>query len=845
MTIQLGHCTIDLAASEVRWSDRVEDLTSRECKLLAYLSSRASEEVPRQEVLAEVWGYHPESRTHTVAVAMRRLRKKLEVDPGQPTVLRTVRGRGWRFVLPDTAPAAATNLRPRRDGFFGRAAELAALESARLTTVVGPPGIGKSRLALEYASRVASEGRAREVWLSALGTADSEADVAAGVAQILGVVLWADGDDGVDRGGHALAARGGVLVVLDGADAVTGPVGRALDQWLDQAPLCRFVVTSRQRLRIDGERVLALSSLAPAHAEALFVDRASSRAPWSADAEAVRALVKRLDGVPLAIELIAARVGLRSVATLVEELDGQLPSNDDPLAALRGAVTWTCDRLAPWERRALAQTSLFAGGFTLEAADAVLEPGAGHTGEDAIAALVDWSLLRRQAPAPGESVVRFDTFDIVSEVANGLLNEAPEMHREAVERHAHHYGALGRPEALAALRHTGGLARRRAMTRERANLAVAASRGASETAVCCGLALASITSVIGPLSQGEQVLTALLARPDLGHAELEIALAQTRIRAGDIDGASQCIERARLLLKTNKDPGVAARLAQVSVAAALHRGDPRAEEVATEALAAASAAGDPAVRAVAENNLGTLMFTYGRYAEAADCHRRAIVLSQSVGDRKGEVVASGLLSVLQWSMGDAEGISNMEAALALAQDIGDRFLVGRLLNNLISAYRAEHRADDAMDVAEASRRVYGELGDSSCEGVSIGNLGEVLLELGEVDDARDALERAVERARLTRWTAAEGAFMAGLAEARARSGEDGRPLARAAIRILERVALRRELAKAWCRLGQVEWLAGDRSGAENALSRALETALGIERDPTVRHAIDRLRTAMA
>ena len=195
MLIRLGHCTVDLDARRVRWPDRDEGLTPSECKLLAYLASRAGEDVPRRDVMAEVWDYHPESRSHSVAVTMRRLRRKVEVDPSQPLILRTLRGFGWKLALPNTPNATAqTNLRPTRDAFFGRDEELAALEGARLSTIVGPPGIGKSRLAQEYAAHCAASGPAQQVWLLDLSHTDSENDIAAGLAQVLGVVLLRDGD---------------------------------------------------------------------------------------------------------------------------------------------------------------------------------------------------------------------------------------------------------------------------------------------------------------------------------------------------------------------------------------------------------------------------------------------------------------------------------------------------------------------------------------------------------------------------------------------------------------------------------------------------------------------------
>ena len=196
-------------------------------------------------------------------------------------------------------------------------------------------------------------------------------------------------------------------------------------------------------------------------------------------------------------------------------------------------------------------------------------------------------------------------------------------------------------------------------------------------------------------------------------------------------------------------------------------------------------------------------------------------------------------------MGDADGVARLESALALAEEVNDRSMVGRLLTNLVSAYRGVHRLDDAIEAAEAATRLHGELGLAAHDAASLGNLVEVLLETGANEEASDVLEVAVESARQTKWLAAEGAFTAGLAEARARNGEDSIELARAAIRILEQVGLRNELAKAWCRLGQIALLRGDPREAQEALSSAVEIASGIERDPMVRQAIDRLRATLS
>ena len=311
-----------------------------------------------------------------------------------------------------TAPAGVHGFSPALTSFIGRAGavdEVAGLlDQYRLVTVTGPGGSGKTRLAGEVAQRVA--GRfADGVWLAELAAVADPALVASVVAAALGVRE----QPGVPAA-EALArvlARQQLLLVLDNCEHVIGAAAELCAGLLPAGDDVRILATSREPLRVAGEARYRLAPLAlpgpddladaaGCEAVALFADRARrADAHFALDEEtgpAVARLVARLDGMPLAIELAAARVEALGVAQLLDRLDDRfaLLAGGDRLAAgrqrsLAATVEWSYQLLDEQERRVFRAVSVFPGPFTLEAAEAVAGAGAGP----AVLRLVDCSLL--------------------------------------------------------------------------------------------------------------------------------------------------------------------------------------------------------------------------------------------------------------------------------------------------------------------------------------------------------------------------------------------------------------------------------------------------------------------
>ena len=284
----------------------------------------------RHELLGRVWGYAPAVLSRTVEVTVRRLRQKIERDPSKPDRLLTDRGSGYRFrsapgaALPPEA-AVCHNLREPTGALVGRAAPLAALaaEGTGRTYVVGPPGIGKSRLVREHAwRRVCDIEAPGEVWWCDLNDARDISDATRIVADVTG----ADPALAPDDLGRVLRNRGRLLLVVDHPEGVED-IAPWLRSLCATAPLLSLVVCSRRDPGLVEDVVIRLPPLDPAASLALFsqrVARARGSALEPAEVGDAEAICRALDGLPLALELAAGRSALMEISALHERVAGSL-----------------------------------------------------------------------------------------------------------------------------------------------------------------------------------------------------------------------------------------------------------------------------------------------------------------------------------------------------------------------------------------------------------------------------------------------------------------------------------------------------------------------------------------
>ena len=633
-------------------------------------------------------------------------------------------------------PESPTALVGRREELEGLRALLRG--GTRLVTLTGAGGSGKTRLALEVAREQASSyaNGAALVELAPLGDpALTVPTIAAalGVAELPGKPL-------LESLVAALQPRE-LLLVLDNAEHVRD-AAPAFVELVRRAPRLTVLVTSRAVLHVSGEHVFPVGPLADDDAVELFVRRARatdrSFVSTTETDEVVRDICRRLDGLPLALELAAARVRVLDVRTLLERLSSRLTlltggPRDLPARqqTLSETIAWSANLLSERELEVFAALSVFPAGATLAAAEAV-----GGADLDVLATLVDHYLVRRDDPAAEQ---RFSQLETIREYARGRLAQDPHAERAVHERLADWCVALAeQAEAeLGGGTQTDWFARLDAEHDNlRAGLAELQQQADAEAFLRLAVPLFRFWYVRGYLTEGRRWLEQALAGAEQASATLRrrgfTAAGAIALLQGDYGAATTLAERALGVARELDDRRLVANALSNLGAIVLAAGDEaRAEDVLADAVDLAREVGDERILALALNNLGDVALTTAAYERAEPLFAESLALLSARGDTANIARSLFNLGSVQLMRGrHAEARERFDESLHLSHAAGDKEDLAWCLEGLAGLAAAT--------------------GDGERAGLLVGAAGRVLDEMGA---ARKPFERRLHEATVERASA--------------------------------------------------------------------------------------------
>ncbi len=648
------------------------DLTQEELAERAGVSTRLISDLER--------GIVQHSRRDTVEM----LADGLGLEGTERATFSALARRRAAAISPETgfAPAPLANLPPQPNDIIGREREISATTSlllqpeTRLLTLTGPGGVGKTRLAIEAGAQASTAFSDGVVFIELTPLRDPRLVMPA-IARAL--QLPGEEEPTVDDVARELDERH-VLLLIDNLEHLVDAAVE-IAQLVERCPRLKVLATSRQLLRIRFEREYPVGPLTRSQAVQLFVQRAEAARPdikpTSDYMEEVAAIVTRLDGLPLAIELAAGRMRLLTPGDLLSRLDRSLPlltsgPRDTPQRqhTLRSTIDWSYDLLSPAERQVFSWLAVFAGGFTLNAAEFVVRcTDMEQDTLETISSLVDKNLIENwRADAdkgiePAGTSNRFRMLETIREYALERLDNSNDRD-EARKQHAKWCADLAKrsedglnsPEQVAWLNR---------LIREndnfRAALTWTISAGEADLALQIAGWLLRFWATSGQFVEARRWYESVLA----------------------LESPFESIPRAKTLLG-------------VQVISYFQGNYDSAQAYGEEALRLYTALDDPTGIGSSYGNLGLLADAREDYVRATELYERALAIFREIDDRKHTQFMLGNLGLIAHLQGDQDRAADLlEESLALSRELGDVSSIAINLSNLGSVAHARHDLDTA------------------------------------------------------------------------------------------------------------------------------------------------------
>ncbi len=730
--------------------------------------------------------------------------------------------------------ARRTNLPPQLTGFVGRQSELADLRrlivAGRLLTIVGFGGSGKTRLALELASERIEE-TPDGTWLVELAALTDGSLIEQAIAQAI---------ETTDVPGKSLREslidglrEKQTLIILDNCEHLIEPIAELVHALLSHCPGIRILATSREALGVPGEVIWGLSGLslpndagsnletiAATDAVGLFVDRARYRQPsfqlTTNNVTAIADICRRLEGIPLAIELAAARIIVLSpaeIALRLHESLGMLSSQSRLIVArhrgMRRVIDWSYQLLSDADKELFVTLSVFSGGWNLEAAEA-LAASTGHTSAnrsdsdvlEGLSQLVDKSLVAARASMTGST--RYGLLAPVRQYGQEQLATRPNAERV----HAAHTTVFTQLAEQAEPQLSGDQQRiwLERLETEHDNLRAALAWSIKHDRDLASRLVAALWRfwwLHGHLSEGQgwidRVLAASAGAPVADRARTMQAAGSLAWAQGHYDRSLPYIEKS---LALNRE-----------------RGDSKGILNALSAL-------------------GSVLGNQGEYVRASAAHEEGLSLARAIGDLLEVETALGNLADIAYYQGDYEAARTWwEESLNLQHERGGEYGVAIILNNLAEMARNQGDYDRSAPMLEEALAVFRTIDFKHGIAISLANLADVRWTLGDrasaVAHLRDSLAVArdlhntvvsascldiVAKLLATNGDAAQAAHL--LAAADAFRGAAGAELSPA-----DRSILQPAIDTVRARIDEAIWLAASEAGAAMTAEQAMEIAL--------------------
>ncbi|HTL85893.1 MAG TPA: winged helix-turn-helix domain-containing protein [Acidimicrobiia bacterium] len=475
MLLRFANCELDLQRIVLRRDGEEVKLEPRAFDVLAYLVQHRGSVVRKEELLDEIWGGRFVSES-ALTTRIKSIRQAVDDDGTRQAIIRTVHGKGYEFVAtvetladvsatapPPTIPGLGTAIQP----LIGRDALMAllvdALASHRLITLVGPGGVGKTSVGLELARATAAHYADGVHVIELVSVVDDEATSAAFATAIdVNVRRGSSIDDAITE----LLRPRQCLLLLDNCEHLIESVAALVSRILSEAPNVSIVATSREPLAVAGEQLWSVEPLSTAAAGnltaeeavaipavALFVERARAADPTfeldAATTPIVVEICRRLDGIPLAIELAAARTRVLGVSEIARRLDERFAllkamrrGSDPRHRAMHDAISWSYDLLQPDEQELFTALSVFAGSFDLNSAEALVPDG---DILDLLTRLTERSMLAVRAQ-PG-ATTRYELLETLRDYGRACLDDDRAVN--LFTSHASHFASVAASVAAA------------------------------------------------------------------------------------------------------------------------------------------------------------------------------------------------------------------------------------------------------------------------------------------------------------------------------------------------------------------------------------------------------------